>query len=114
MQILVCFEQFSGFVDGRKDLGEYWKSIMKDQPMPEEIKGFIHQDPESFSSKGRQMNHFVKDFDAGHSSIIYHSQVELKKEKKPLGEEMKPELKKEKNSRMNFHKHGHDLKEDKN
>ena len=46
MQILVCFEQFLGIVDGRKELRELWKSIMKDQPMLEAIKGFIHQDPQ--------------------------------------------------------------------
>ena len=65
MQILVCFEQILGIVYGRKDLGEYWKSIMKDQPMPEAIKGFIHQDPESFSAKGRKMNHFVRNLMPG-------------------------------------------------
>ena len=79
MQILVCFEQLLGIVYGRKGSGEYWKSIMKDQPMPEAIKGFIHQDPESFSAKGRKMNHFVKDFDAGPNRIIYRGHVDLKK-----------------------------------
>ncbi|RVX12319.1 hypothetical protein CK203_010690 [Vitis vinifera] len=107
---------FSGLIDGRKDMGDYWKSIMKGQPMPEAIKGFIHQDPASFSSKARKMDHFVRDFDARPNSIIYHGHVERKGEK-PLGVEMKPELKKEKffvepvNLRVNFHKHGHDQKE---
>ncbi|RVW16866.1 hypothetical protein CK203_088647 [Vitis vinifera] len=56
---------FSGLIDGRKDMGDYWKSIMKGQPMPEAIKGFIHQDPASFSSKARKMDHFVRDLMPG-------------------------------------------------
>ncbi|KAB1207262.1 Organ-specific protein S2 [Morella rubra] len=30
--------------EARKDPGEYWSSIMKEQPMPEAIQGLLHQD----------------------------------------------------------------------
>ncbi|KAL5073675.1 hypothetical protein RYX36_012659 [Vicia faba] len=29
-------------VESRKDLGEYWKLVMKDQAMPEEIQGLVN------------------------------------------------------------------------
>jgi hypothetical protein len=37
-------EQFSISVESRKDPGEYWTSVMKDQPMPEAIQGLVHLD----------------------------------------------------------------------
>ncbi|KAH7575447.1 hypothetical protein JRO89_XS02G0114400 [Xanthoceras sorbifolium] len=32
---------FANTIDGRKDLQEYWRITMKDQPMPESIRGLI-------------------------------------------------------------------------
>ncbi|KAE8008509.1 hypothetical protein FH972_005014 [Carpinus fangiana] len=31
-------------IESRKDPGEYWTSVMKDQPMPEAIQGLVHRD----------------------------------------------------------------------
>ncbi|KAF5751115.1 organ-specific protein P4 [Tripterygium wilfordii] len=71
--ILLLFFVFSLllFVEssyGRKEPGEYWKVIMKDQSMPEAIKNLITQN----HSSDKKIK-FVKDFDVGANSIIYHS-----------------------------------------
>ncbi|TXG64519.1 hypothetical protein EZV62_011513 [Acer yangbiense] len=41
---------FAGNIDARKDLKEYWRVSMQDQPMPESIRGLIHEDHSSSSS----------------------------------------------------------------
>uniref|UniRef100_A0A2N9IKT7 Organ specific protein n=1 Tax=Fagus sylvatica TaxID=28930 RepID=A0A2N9IKT7_FAGSY len=66
--------------DARKDTGDYWKSIMKDQPIPEAIKDLIHQDP-PYLSDATKKDHFVKDFDVKPNAIIYHPHVAPKEEK---------------------------------
>lgn len=81
----------------------YWKSVMKDQPMPEAIKGLLHKDPAGTASSAnldseKKMNHFVKDFDSKRSSttIIYHSITQSKQqqgEDKPSVKELKDQKK---------------------
>ncbi|XP_041015853.1 organ-specific protein P4 [Juglans microcarpa x Juglans regia] len=68
--------------DARRDPGDYWKSIMKDQPIPEAIKGLLHRDL-PYASDARENVHFLKDFDVTPNAIIYHAHVEDKEEKKP-------------------------------
>ncbi|KAG6779506.1 hypothetical protein NC652_011547 [Populus alba x Populus x berolinensis] len=69
--VLVSFLSFVELRDARKEPREYyWKSMMKDQPMPESIKDLFVQDP----AGAGKLNHFVKDFDTRHTAIIYHSQ----------------------------------------
>ncbi|XWS40331.1 hypothetical protein CRYUN_Cryun18bG0131700 [Craigia yunnanensis] len=65
----------------RKEPGDYWKSVMKDQPMPEAIKGLLHEDPVSALDSEKKMKHFVKDFDSKKSLIIYHNIPESKVDK---------------------------------
>ncbi|XP_022762238.1 uncharacterized protein LOC111308184 [Durio zibethinus] len=65
-----------------------WKSVMKDQPMPEAIKALLHQDPAS-GLDSEKMKHFVKDFDSKHSFIIYHSNPEYKEEDKTHVKDLK-------------------------
>ncbi|XP_031264164.1 uncharacterized protein LOC116122461 [Pistacia vera] len=60
----------------RKEPGEYWKSLMKEQPMPKAIKDLLHQD-----SEARKIDHFAKDFDVNPNVIIYHSHSEPKEGK---------------------------------
>ncbi|KAM1348847.1 hypothetical protein PS2_003024 [Malus domestica] len=56
----------------RKDSGDYWKSVMNDQPMPEAIKDlFVHQDHEH-QEPSKEKSHFVGDFDMRPNAIIYH------------------------------------------
>ncbi|KAM1760220.1 hypothetical protein ACFX12_003117 [Malus domestica] len=56
----------------RKDSGDYWKSVMNDQPMPEAIKDlFVHQDHEH-QVPSKEKSHFVGDFDMRPNAIIYH------------------------------------------
>ena len=37
-------DQFFNVGDGRKDPVEYWKSVMKGEPMPEAIEELVHED----------------------------------------------------------------------
>ncbi|KAJ6402798.1 hypothetical protein OIU84_014828 [Salix udensis] len=71
--VLFSFLSFVELSDARKEPREhYWKSMMKDEPMPEAIKELFVED----SAGAGKMNHFVKDFDTRHSAIIYHSHAE--------------------------------------
>ena len=57
----------------RKDVGDYWKSIMKDQPIPDSIRDLFHdQDLPSLPGSTKQ-DRFVRDFDVRPNLIIYHS-----------------------------------------
>ncbi|KAH7834493.1 hypothetical protein Vadar_016618 [Vaccinium darrowii] len=78
---------FSSSCDARKDPADYWKSIMKGEPMPEKIQRLVfHQDPSSLSKEKIKkwcsssaiinMEHFRKDFDTSPNLIIYHSGAE--------------------------------------
>ncbi|OWM89184.1 organ-specific protein S2-like [Punica granatum] len=61
------------FTHARKDpAGDYWKKIMKDQPMPEAIRDLIVR------PRSKDNHHFVKDFDVRRSVIIYPARVDPK------------------------------------
>ncbi|CAL0329228.1 unnamed protein product [Lupinus luteus] len=62
----------------RKDEGEYWKNVMKDQPMPEAIKDLLLVQDQLVSDSGR--DHFSRDFDIKPNVILYHTHVVSKKE----------------------------------
>ncbi|XP_057439793.1 organ-specific protein P4-like [Lotus japonicus] len=56
----------------RKDMGEYWKNVMNDQPMPEVVKDLI-EDPQ-VSDAGK--DHFIRDFDIKpNNATIFHTHV---------------------------------------
>ncbi|XP_030470397.1 organ-specific protein S2-like [Syzygium oleosum] len=40
--VVVAILIFTSTTDARKDPGEYWVSIMKEEPMPEAIEGLLH------------------------------------------------------------------------
>lgn len=88
ISFLFIFGQFANLSHGRKEPGYYWKSVMKDQPMPEAIKGLLHEDPAASNSE-KKMKHFVKDFNSKHSLIIYHTNPEYKQEDKPNVKDLK-------------------------
>ncbi|XP_058780846.1 organ-specific protein S2-like [Vicia villosa] len=74
--IFVIFLLFSLLFVGnlsfaRKDMGEYWKNMMKDEAMPEAIKGLIHDHQATYEEKDR----FVRDFDVKPNLILYHTHV---------------------------------------
>ncbi|KAA8536116.1 hypothetical protein F0562_028594 [Nyssa sinensis] len=93
---------FINLIDARKNPEDYWKSMMKGEPMPKSIKDLVHLDPPSLSniekedhelhtaSKTINMNRFIKDFDIRPSVIIYHGHVEPK-DVKPYVKDFKPE-----------------------
>ncbi|XP_059651150.1 uncharacterized protein LOC132298815 [Cornus florida] len=66
--------------DGRKEAADYWKSIMKEEPMPKAIQDLVGGDPSSFSNENTIKGHtelseskFTKDFDTTPINILYHS-----------------------------------------
>lgn len=90
--------QFANLSYGRKDMGDYWKSIMKDQPMPEAIRDLFHvQDVPSLSSTGStKTDRFSRNFDVTPNVIIYHTHLKPKEGKsvdKELENEHEVELK---------------------
>ncbi|CAM8937798.1 hypothetical protein QQ045_013972 [Rhodiola kirilowii] len=54
-------------IDGRKELSNYWRSVMKDEDMPEAIKGLVSEDGQQ--SLGTR---FDRKFDPRPNLIIYH------------------------------------------
>ncbi|XP_031269945.1 organ-specific protein P4-like [Pistacia vera] len=63
--ILSLLLLFASSIDGRKDMGEYWRDVMKDQ-------GNIKQ-------KGEKS--FVSDFEPPQDVTIYHKDIKLTGEK---------------------------------
>ncbi|XP_015574655.1 uncharacterized protein LOC8279516 isoform X2 [Ricinus communis] len=75
---------------------DYWKSVMREQPMPKAIKDLFVQDPEaaSLSSTGsNKKTHFVKNFDTRSIAVIYRRQDESKKARKEFKEDKMKEEK---------------------
>ncbi|KAK2633313.1 hypothetical protein Ddye_032432 [Dipteronia dyeriana] len=92
---------FAVNIDARKDLKEYWRISMKDQPMPESIRGLIHEDHSTSLSDhevdchevpGNSKDHFkekafvidfqstgekssVKDFETMPDATFYHNDI---------------------------------------
>ncbi|KAK8518639.1 hypothetical protein V6N13_018080 [Hibiscus sabdariffa] len=91
--LIFCFLLlFVNLSHARKEPGDYWRSVMKDQPMPEAIKGLLHEDPTgSGSDPGKKMimKQFVRDFDSRHSQIIYHNSPESKQQGKTYAKDVK-------------------------
>ncbi|KAF3435603.1 hypothetical protein FNV43_RR22694 [Rhamnella rubrinervis] len=75
--ILLSVLLFANLSYGRKNKGDYWKSIMKDQPMPEAIRDLFHvQDEPSLSSAGSaKTDRFARNFDVRPNVIIYHAHL---------------------------------------
>ncbi|WCJ33882.1 hypothetical protein M5689_015216 [Euphorbia peplus] len=48
---------------------DYWKKMVKNQPMPESIKGLYIEDSEAVKN-----SQFAKDFDTRSIAVIYRSQ----------------------------------------
>lgn len=63
----------------RKDMGDYWKNMMNDQPMPEVIKDLLTQDPQV--SEEAVKDQFIRDFDIRPNLILYHTHVMSNKQK---------------------------------
>ncbi|KAK1431170.1 hypothetical protein QVD17_14454 [Tagetes erecta] len=57
--------------DARKDPEEYWRSVMKDEPMPKALEDVLIRDPSTSNMKDR----FTRNFDTKPNLIIYHSHV---------------------------------------
>ncbi|KDP44386.1 hypothetical protein JCGZ_20066 [Jatropha curcas] len=78
---------FSGTINARKDVGEYWSGEMKDQPMPEALQRLVGaSSPDSFTSTKEKADcHTTDNVEPIPDISIYHNDVILKA-KKPLNE----------------------------
>ena len=76
--------QFAFLIDARSRPGDYWKSIMNNQPMPEAITELLQQDMTSESDETKfsmATNHYVRNFDVRPNVIIYHRDADSKRVK---------------------------------
>uniref|UniRef100_A0A2P2IPK6 Organ-specific protein P4-like isoform X2 n=2 Tax=Rhizophora mucronata TaxID=61149 RepID=A0A2P2IPK6_RHIMU len=84
---LSLFLLLSISISARRDAGEYWRGVMKDQPMPEAIRGLVrhvpiisdsktssHTDAEE-NAEHKGMSHFVKDFGPGLGANVHINDV---------------------------------------
>ncbi|GMH02750.1 hypothetical protein Nepgr_004589 [Nepenthes gracilis] len=82
ISILFLLLSFLGQLDGRKGPEDYWKAVMRDQPMPEAIRGRLkgdHQkDGAAAPSAKKTGGHFNRNFDTRPIAIIYHHQDDHK------------------------------------
>ncbi|XP_020207333.1 organ-specific protein P4 [Cajanus cajan] len=71
----------ANFGCARKDLGAYWKNMMKGQAMPQAIKDLVEA---SDAVDAGTKNRFVRDFDVKPNVILYHTHVKSSKQKQKL------------------------------
>ncbi|XP_042489870.1 organ-specific protein S2-like [Macadamia integrifolia] len=82
--ILSSLFLFTSSVDARKDPSEYWKDVMKDQPMPEAIQDLLSSNPGSVSPlENQKEKKFNLDKNLYSIAIIYHGLDEHKEDKIP-------------------------------
>ncbi|KAJ9152678.1 hypothetical protein P3X46_026220 [Hevea brasiliensis] len=97
---------FANLSYARKLPEDYWKSIMKDQKIPEAIRGLFVEDPAAASSLSgaKKKNHFVKDFDTRTIAVIYRSKGDNKKMNRIHGEDSRDDEIKGEKSFVDQHK----------
>ncbi|XP_065856877.1 uncharacterized protein [Euphorbia lathyris] len=83
--LLLCFFLLFSlfFLNHARNVPEdYWKRVVKNQPMPEAIKGLFVEDSDAVKN-----THFVKDFDTRSIAVIYRSRDtiddKIKQDKSP-------------------------------
>ncbi|KDP46237.1 hypothetical protein JCGZ_10077 [Jatropha curcas] len=64
----------------RKVPEEYWKSIMKEQPIPKAIGDLFIEEDSGGNNSNYEMDHFAKDFDTKAIAVIYHSHGKSKED----------------------------------
>ncbi|XP_021738411.1 organ-specific protein S2-like [Chenopodium quinoa] len=67
---------FANGIGARNSPEDYWKKVMKDQPIPEAINGIIDQKMVNPSEENSFWSHFKRDFDVTSNAIIYHPHQE--------------------------------------
>ncbi|GAB4837925.1 hypothetical protein Ancab_027453 [Ancistrocladus abbreviatus] len=79
--VIFSNQMYGSQINGRKCPEEYWKDVMKDQAMPEAIKGLLNHD-EKVDAEEKTRVHFKRNFDTRSTALIY-LQVDPKVEGKP-------------------------------
>ncbi|KAJ8767186.1 hypothetical protein K2173_013583 [Erythroxylum novogranatense] len=88
---------FSNSINARKDVGEYWRGVMKDQPMPEAIRGLARDQPALSNSHDRTKCHSTDTTETSQSwprpnLSVYDNDAGLKAEKKFYADDIEPRL----------------------
>ncbi|QHN92789.1 hypothetical protein HN51_051606 [Arachis hypogaea] len=72
--LVIYLLQDANMICARKELGEYWKNMMMEQPMPESIKELIEdRGGLVLSESDGGKNRFTRDFDIKPNVILYHT-----------------------------------------
>eukprot|EP00258_Populus_trichocarpa_P047890 XP_024463909.1 organ-specific protein S2 isoform X2 [Populus trichocarpa] len=88
--ILFSLFSFANVIGARKDTGEYWRAVMKDQPMPEAIHGLIrettlssvsNEKADCHTTESNEKNNFVKDFGPQPTATSYDNDIKPAKDK---------------------------------
>ncbi|KAL9370871.1 hypothetical protein Peur_036011 [Populus x canadensis] len=88
--ILFSLFSFANVIGARKDTGEYWRAVMKDQPMPEAIHGLIrettlssvsNEKADCHTTESNEKNNFVKDFGPQPTATSYDNGIKPAKDK---------------------------------
>lgn len=82
-------------IESRIGADEYWKIVMKDQPMPEAIHGLVHSHSDHSKHKTNKCNENVKsnyaqDFKPIPDATAYNNDVGPQEDHKPFAEDFKP------------------------
>ncbi|KAK4375109.1 hypothetical protein RND71_005786 [Anisodus tanguticus] len=74
---LILLFSLALYTDARKDPGEYWRAVMKDEPMPEAIQHLMPRPHSVPLSK-------EKTFEPRPNLSVYHDDTKLKEAEKSL------------------------------
>ncbi|KAL9370870.1 hypothetical protein Peur_036010 [Populus x canadensis] len=89
--VLFSLFSFADVIGARKDTGEYWRAVMKDQPMPEAIQGLIrettilssvsNEKADCHTTESNEKNNFAKDFGPQPTVTSYDNGIKPAKDK---------------------------------
>ncbi|KAL8195329.1 hypothetical protein R6Q57_025732 [Mikania cordata] len=65
----------ASFSDARKGPEDYWRSVMKNEPMPKALQDVLIRDSVASTDKVNKKDRFTRNFDTKPNLIIYHSHV---------------------------------------
>ncbi|CDP01517.1 unnamed protein product [Coffea canephora] len=81
--VLFLLVSFTFGIDARRCPGDYWKSVMNEEPIPEVLSDILHQDTTSEPCEKETVDtdRLARDFDMRSSVIIYHRDADSKRVK---------------------------------
>ncbi|KAJ8530969.1 hypothetical protein K7X08_025700 [Anisodus acutangulus] len=80
---LILLFSLALYTDARKDPGEYWRAVMKDEPMPEAIQHLMPR-PHSVPLSQEKTDCDKSSFEPRPNVSVYHDDTKLKEAEKSL------------------------------